>query len=39
VKNSWGGAWGENGYVRIAQIGDGLGMCGILQIDSFPTNN
>jgi KDEL-tailed cysteine endopeptidase len=37
VKNSWGAGWGEQGYVRIGQVGDGPGICGILQAESFPT--
>jgi len=37
VKNSWGGSWGESGYVRIGMNGDGAGICGIQQMDSYPT--
>jgi len=37
VKNSWGGSWGESGYVRIGMSGNGAGICGIQQMDSYPT--
>ena len=33
VRNSWGGSWGEKGYIRIAAV-DGEGICGI-QMDSL----
>jgi C1A family cysteine protease len=36
VKNSWGASWGEQGYVRIG-IASGKGICGIQQMDSYPT--
>lgn len=38
VKNSWGAAWGENGYVRVAAV-DGEGICGIQQLSLYPETN
>lgn len=29
VRNSWGGSWGESGYVRIGMTASGKGICGI----------
>ena len=38
VKNSWGGSWGEQGYIRLANgISQPQGMCGILEKASYPT--
>lgn len=34
VRNSWSTQWGEEGYVRIAMVGDGPGICGI-QLAAF----
>ena len=28
-KNSWGNNTGEDGYIRMAMLGDGNGMCGM----------
>ena len=37
VKNSWGTSWGDNGYVKIANNGDGAGICGIQMAAVRPT--
>eukprot|EP00397_Hematodinium_sp_SG-2012_P057038 GEMP01070941.1.p1 GENE.GEMP01070941.1~~GEMP01070941.1.p1 ORF type:complete len:175 (+),score=48.17 GEMP01070941.1:598-1122(+) len=39
VKNSWGGGWGDSGYVKIAKdtVEESAGgMCGILESASYP---
>jgi len=37
VKNSWGGAWGEQGYIRLERGSHGAhGQCGILMMSSYP---
>ena len=39
IKNSWGPAWGEDGYIRIAKGGSGdEGQCGVAMQPSYPTN-
>jgi len=36
VRNSWGAGWGDQGYIKIAIIGDGPGLCGIQMDSSIP---
>jgi xylem cysteine proteinase len=38
VKNSWGGSWGDKGYIKIAIV-DGPGICGIQMDSVYPKTN
>jgi len=38
VRNSWGGSWGEAGYIKFERRDSGMGMCGITLNASYPTN-
>lgn len=36
IKNSWGDAWGEAGYIRLQRLDDNRGMCGVFENCSYP---
>ena len=39
VKNTWGKAWGEEGYFKLAKKDSGKGICGITDMPSYPVLN
>jgi len=36
IRNSWGAAWGESGYIRLQRGMGGHGQCGILLMAAYP---
>jgi len=39
LRNSWGTTWGEEGYMRLADDGDGSGICGVQLGAVYPATN
>ena len=39
LRNSWGTSWGEQGYMKIANTGNGAGICGVLSDPLYPNSN
>lgn len=39
MRNSWGTSWGEAGYMKMAIIGDGPGICGVQTGPRWVTTN
>jgi len=39
LRNSWGTSWGEQGYMKIANTGNGVGICGVLSDPLYPNSN
>jgi len=39
IRNSWGANWGDHGYIKLARVGDGYGICGVQEMNVYPTTN
>jgi len=39
LRNSWGTGWGEQGYMKIANNGDGDGVCAVQNDAHYPASN
>jgi C1A family cysteine protease len=39
LRNSWGSSWGDQGYMKIANVGDGAGICGVQLDPVYPNTN
>ena len=39
LRNSWGTGWGEDGYMRILDNGNGYGICGVQEEPLYPQTN
>ena len=37
IKNSWGGSWGEHGFIRLGPSKDKKGTCGVCTMASYPS--
>jgi len=39
LRNSWGTTWGDQGYMKIANVGDGRGICGVQMDPLYPNSD
>ena len=37
LRNEWGTGWGDQGYIKIAAVENGPGICGIQKVSVWPT--